>query len=141
MAGIDNWLDGLGDKDFSAQLVVLRAVTERTGIINEAQALQLRCWPFCVDPLLDKADATITTNEDGSLSKLLVYDWTGKGAKIDRHYKFRLKKLDEAIRFLLGKDWKLKVNLNGKVIYVTTRTGKSSRKPKRKTKRRPRTSK
>lgn len=41
------------------QLESLAALTKKTGAIHEAQALNLRLWPFSVDPELDRSQVQI----------------------------------------------------------------------------------
>lgn len=48
--------------DFLQQLMYLKGLTMRTGVIHEAQALQLRNWPLLV-PGVKKAETHIDTDQ------------------------------------------------------------------------------
>ena len=43
------------------QLIQLKAITERTGAIHEAQAMQLRMWPLLI-PQIQEAQVSVDTD-------------------------------------------------------------------------------
>jgi hypothetical protein len=92
---------------------MLREMTERTGCLHEAQVLQIRLWPFAVDPSLD------TTHADVDLEKRsLTYHWEAKNAStVDKNYRHRLNELSKSVDLLLGPSWAMDVRLNGVSIF------------------------
>ena len=128
--------------DWSAQLVMLRGMTRRFNILHEAQSLQLRLWPFVVDPSLDKTEAHVDIE-----GKMVNFIWIGSKKKIDAKYQYRLKTLDSNVKFLLGEDWSMSVVRDGVTIFPLdtnngTRNHRSRiRKPRVNKNRRPRTNK
>jgi hypothetical protein len=111
--------------DYTTQLLKLRVLTGTLGALHEAQVLQLRLWPFAVDPLiLDKGvEAKIDIN-----GKKISYLWKAKRSvnwKPDKLYLLRLKALKEAIKTMLGEDWSFTIKMNGKVIFFKRKDGKS----------------
>jgi len=119
--------------DWSAQLVMLRGMTKRLGVLHEAQCLQLRLWPFSIDPTLEKSEAKVDLE-----SKRVDFVWTGSTLKVNKKYQTRLKALKDNVKFLLGDDWSITVTLDGAAISLVDTNGKSSnrsrtskRKPKR----------
>jgi hypothetical protein len=116
--------------DWTAQLVMLRDMTRHFGTIHEAQVLQLRGWPFTVDPSLEKSEARVDIE-----GKKVEFVWTGSTMKIDKKYQFRLKTLGSNVKFLLGDDWEITVNSNGVTIFNSndkrTPGARSKRRDKR----------
>jgi len=109
------------------QLILLRDLFERTGALHEAQALQLRSWPFCVMPKIDKAEAVLDVSE-----KLVQYDWTGPPAKPPSKTSFQ--NLWKWVRTLLGDSWKLCVKYNGAPIFESGPAPELNVKPTKKRK-------
>jgi hypothetical protein len=112
---------------------MLRNLFQHFGSLHEAQVLQLRLWPFTVDPKLANSKAIL--NLEG---KVVEFRWGGGAKKIDKKYQERLQELDKNVKFLLGEDWTITVMLNGALIFPVQDTiGKTSNKrraskPKRK---------
>lgn len=109
---------------------MLRDLTQRMGIIHEAQALQIRNWPFAVDPEIDKAQAILDVE-----GKTLHYEWQAANRKAkwspDASYRKRLKALSGGVAFLLGPGWKMSVAVNGKSIFsMNEENGQQKRKPR-----------
>jgi hypothetical protein len=98
--------------DWSAQLVLLRGLTQRFGSLHSAQVLQLRLWPFVVDSSLDKTEAHVDIE-----GKFVNFIWIGSKKKIDAKYQYRLKTLDSNVKFLLGEDWSMSVVCDGVTIF------------------------
>jgi hypothetical protein len=106
--------------DWTAQLVMLRGMTERFGSLHEAQVLQLKLWPFAVDPGLVSSKANVDME-----GKLVEFLWEGGAAKRGPKYQARLKTLDGSVKFLLGDGWTTVVKLAGVPIYpVDTKNAK-----------------
>jgi hypothetical protein len=118
--------------DVTAQLVMLRDITRRFGAVHDAQALQIRAWPFVVDPSLKKSECAVDVE-----NKTAAFAWEGSSLKMDFKYKARLKQLDINMKFLFGDNWRISVKLDGASIFPLKDTnvkssGRSrSRKPKR----------
>ena len=123
--------------DWTAQLVMLRGMTQKLGVLHEAQALQLRLWPYTVDPSLDKSEAKVDLE-----AKVITFVWNGSTLKIDKKYKERLQTLSDNVKFLLGEGWLIEVVLDGITIFVSDTnvtkpsTRRRSIKPKRPNKKR-----
>lgn len=119
--------------DWTAQLVMLRGMTERFGSIHEAQALQLKLWPFTVDPMLVNTKAEIDME-----GKRIDFYWVSSyiRSSIDKKYKKRLKELESNVKFLLGADWTMTVHLNQTLIFpIDTKNGKARRQLRRRRRR------
>ena len=130
-----------GPLDWAAQLAMLRGMTQRFGSIHEAQALQLKLWPFTVDNTLENSNAAVDFE-----NKQVDFEWLGSAMKIDKKYQERLETLKCNVKFLLGDDWSMTVSSSGTAIFPldtndtksSNRRGsgnrkraKSKRKPKR----------
>jgi hypothetical protein len=120
-----------GPGDYTTQLLRLRSLTGHLGALHEAQVLQLRLWPFAVDPLLlDKGvKAQIDIN-----GKKIRYTWKAKRStkwKPDKAYLGRVKVLQEAIKTMLGEDWSFTINLNGKPILLKKGKWKTKKQNKK----------
>jgi len=110
--------------DWTAQLVMLRGMTERFQSLHEAQKLQLQLWPFVVDTSLANTKANVDME-----AKTVQFVWTGSSMKIGPKYNQRLKVLDDSVKFLLGNDWTVTVWRDGTLIYpVDTKNAKPGRK-------------
>lgn len=97
------------------RLVQLRLITEATGQICDEQALQLRLWPFRIDPRIDAAGVRADVHV---ASKSVAYAWTIADLdpewEPDAVYRQRVAYLPGWVRFLLGADWTVSVSLNGR---------------------------
>jgi hypothetical protein len=118
--------------DWTAQLVLLRGMTQKLGVIHEAQALQIRLWPYTVDPSLEKSEAKVDME-----ANRVEFVWTGSTFDIDKKYRKRLETLSDNVKFLLGEEWKISVTRDEELIFVSDTNVKQpssrsrSRKPKR----------
>lgn len=113
--------------DYTSQLLRLRSLTNRIGALHEAQALQLRLWPFTIDSDLDKAEARVDVE-----GRRIAWTWEAKHPpkwKPDRPYLFRLEELLKSVHLMLGDTWTVTIKVNGKTIFpVNKKNGKSKRK-------------
>lgn len=99
------------------QLIVLQDLTRRFGTIHEAQHLQIRMWPFAIDPGLKGSECQVSVED-----KTMVYiwldpdkpaSWKPKGAYLNR-----LRHLANTVkRVLFGPEWHFGVKMNGTTIY------------------------
>ncbi len=99
------------ETDLLDQLSVLREMTRRTGILHEAQILQLQWWPWVVIPHCK--DFQIEFSHD---NKILQYVIKTKG-KPPTKYKKRLEYLANWVKELLGHEYDCRIVENGKVIF------------------------
>lgn len=103
----------IGSAEGWAQLVMLRDLTARTGVIHEAQRQQLLYWPYVAAPHL--AGHTATYQHD---KRLLRYDFAvlpGKRPPAD--FKHRLEALGRSVHALLGEDCQVVVRCAGRTIF------------------------
>ena len=105
---------------------MLRDMTERLGILHEAQLLQLRLMPLAVDPGLTKSEAAVDIE-----GKSITYTWERPAWKPDKGYQTRLRALADAVELYFGPAWHLKIIQNGEVLTIPHKTTKQS-SPKRK---------
>jgi len=114
--------------DYTSQLLRLRALTNTTGALHEAQALQLRLWPFTIDSELDKAEAKVDIE-----GRRIKWTWEAKHSsrwKPDKQYLFRLQELKKSVQLMLGDTWSFTIKMNGRTIFPVgkNKNGKSRRK-------------
>jgi hypothetical protein len=118
--------------DWTAQLVLLRGMTQKLGVIHEAQALQIRLWPYTVDPSLEKSEAKVDME-----ANRVEFVWTGSALSMDKKYQKRLETLSDNVKFLLGEEWKISVTRDEELIFpngyknVEPANRSRNRKPKR----------
>jgi hypothetical protein len=120
--------------DWTAQLVMLRSMTERFGSLHEAQILQLKLWPFTVDPTLDSTKAEVDIE-----GKRVDFYWGSPCTKIniDSNYQKRIRELDNNVKFLLGGDWIMTIHLNQTLIFpLDTNNAKPKNNKRRNSKKR-----
>jgi len=95
----------LNNLNWTEQLVVLRDLTRRFETLHEAQVLQLKLWPYTVDPTIQSNQAGVDFE-----AKKVIFNWTGSKMKsYDKRYRKRLQELANNIKFLLGEDWCIEV--------------------------------
>ncbi|MDE2425727.1 MAG: hypothetical protein KGO96_07455 [Elusimicrobia bacterium] len=94
------------------ELIKLRDLTRRTGLLTEAQVNHLKYWPMIVDSCIVGCEAHF--NYDKSE---LEYQMKVKEKVLPKDFENRLKKLEEWSQFLLGNEYLIKVKVNGKLIF------------------------
>ena len=99
-------------QNWEEQLLTLRALTATTGVIHEAQVLQLKMWGGVAFAAYGKWEA----NLDGD-SKTVTYTLTRKKPLPKKNAAPAIAALDRSIHWLLGDDWGLKVKQSSKLIY------------------------
>jgi hypothetical protein len=113
-------------------LVLLRGMTKKLGILHEAQALQLRLWPYTVDPTIEKCESRVDMD-----ASRVEFVWFGPSVKLDAKYTKRLETLSDNVKFLLGEEWKISVTRDEELIFpngyknVEPANRSRNRKPKR----------
>lgn len=93
------------------QLMLLKAMTVRTGSIHEAQALQLKMWPMMIKGVY-LVEARIDT-EHQEVTMLCDAD----GFKMDKLNKRLVKEICSWTRKILWDKTKVVIKINGKAIF------------------------
>jgi hypothetical protein len=98
--------------DHEKQLILLRDLTARMGVIHEAQQLQLKMWPIVLFTHGQKFEERVDVN--GKEVDFIILQTKGK--KPDDMDK-RFEHLNDWTKWLLGDDWLIRVKLRDKVLY------------------------
>ena len=127
-----------------AQLMMLKEAIGSACYLHEAQANQLRGWPFHIDELIKHGKVDPETNKIvGSgvdLSpdfdkKQIVYHWNTTRPKSwspDATYILGILRLEKNIKWLLGEAWTVVVSVDGKPIFpVDTSRVQSTNTPRK----------
>lgn len=88
------------------QLLLLRDLTRRTGVLHEAQLLNLKLWPLVIFP---KASNSVIRIDPEKYTVEYTLTWKIKGKK-DADFKKRAKLLGKSVRWLLGDYWQVTVD-------------------------------
>lgn len=104
------------------QLMVLRAMTETTGVLHEAQILQLRYWPLAAFPHVSSVTIAYDTgrNHDGEDSGKRVMEFRVKvdpKKRAPKNIKKRFEVLDQSVKDLLGPTWTVRVKAGNKKLF------------------------
>jgi hypothetical protein len=109
------------------ELLALKALTETTGVIHEAQKFQLQCWAQLIFPHGDNIEIGIQlpwTEHEGTPAEIhhdiravefRVWKTAGKPPK---DLTKRLKALDGWVKRLLGDRFEVRAAVKGKVIFT-----------------------
>jgi hypothetical protein len=95
------------------QLMTLRAVLAITGVVHEAQMLQLKLWGTLA------FGHTTWTAEIDVEGKTVIYDIAK--AKHPKHLAQAVAALDRSVHWMLGDNWGLRVNEGSKRLYEGAR--------------------
>jgi hypothetical protein len=111
------------DTDVGSQLILLRGVTKLTGAIHEAQIEHLKHWPYALQQSgLNKFE--IKVDQEGNI---VYYELSVKG-KVSKN----LELLPNWVKWLLGDEWEIKINVNGKNYFDRNhQNGRKGRSAKR----------
>jgi len=109
------------EKDAWEQLIALRDLSNKTQTLHEAQVLQLRLWPILALPQAKETAGQVDLNWLSSSIQFSMFK--KRGLRAPKNQQDRLKKLDEAVKELLGSWWTVQVLLDKKVIYNGKATG------------------
>lgn len=93
--------------DWKEQLLFLRTMSERTGILHEAQLLQLKCYPKFV---FDGSTATIKIDQE---NKTVAYSISAPKTAATAA-KEGCAQIWEWVSFLLGPSWSMRVSITSK---------------------------
>lgn len=97
------------------QLMILRGMTKATGALHEAQVLQLKMYPMVM--------------LSNSVSSEFTFDWENRSVefkvqtkgKRDKDFDKRMDCLDKSVKTLLGDEYLVVVNINGKKKFTGAR--------------------
>ena len=99
--------------NFWEQLLILRATTERLGILHEAQCVQLRAWPIALFPHIIGCEAQVNI-ETKTINFKLQYN---KNLKPPTDVSKRYKLLDNSVKDMLGPAWLIKIKQDNEILY------------------------
>jgi hypothetical protein len=94
------------------QIAEMRLMTEATGRIHEAQAVQLRAWPIMVVPDALRSDVTIEMDEDGKRTVFVIFTM-----KDTMPTTAQWQMLAENFFWLLGTGWGFIGEVNGTKVF------------------------
>jgi len=97
----------------AAQVIQMRDMFRRTGVLYEVQMKNLTIWPYLAFPGVAKVEGGVDIKKRRVLYELKLE----KRKKLPSHMKARAQGLLESIHFLLGRDFELKVKHRGAVIF------------------------
>lgn len=112
----------MGDKaeEWAAQLMALRALTATTGVIHEAQKLNLQQWGALAFGHVGKWEARVDV-----ASKTVTYKFKRRGRR-PQDLAHLVAGLVRSVHWLLGLDWGVRVQENGKLIFEGERVSKNT---------------
>lgn len=99
------------EKELLDQLAVMRETTRRTGVLFEAQVLQLQNFPWVIFDNIDKLEVQFNHEQ-----KILQYVLKMENKKISKP-KDRFKYLCTWVKELLGYEYTCRIVINEKVVY------------------------
>jgi hypothetical protein len=117
-------------EELTAQLMQLRALTRMTGAIHEAQALQLKYWPLIALPHATRSEVSFEVTEKNTRT-VFIDVVTDPKVKPPKNLSRRLALLETNVKWLLGNDWRVLVNADGKRLFSGKRTAEPRPRPKR----------
>jgi hypothetical protein len=94
------------------QLLMLKAVTLRLGVLHEAQALQLKMWPLAALPFITKSVAKVDVE-----SRTVSFDCEAPSVRKTKKLTQGCTALESWVRFLLWDDSVVFVRINGKQVH------------------------
>jgi hypothetical protein len=97
--------------DFKDQLMMLRAMTIRTGSIHEAQALQLKMWPLLI-PNVVKAEAKVDAER-----KIVSFICESTSNRATKKVTNTCKHIAEWTKQLLWAETTVTIKINDKLIF------------------------
>lgn len=114
-------------RSWEAQLTALKGMTAGTGVLHEAQMLQLKTWGGLAFSGMGKWEANIDV--DG---KRVSYDIQSK-KKIPKNLPGLIAALHRSVKWLLGDSWELEVSQGPNLLYDGSLVSKENAKRKSRT--------
>ena len=102
----------LANASHEEQLLLLRDMTARMGVIHDAQMLQLKMWPLVLFDNVKKCEEHV--NIEQKVLEFHILQTKGKYA-VDREKRFE--HLVDWSKWLLGHDWIVRIKERGKLLY------------------------
>ncbi|NBT57436.1 hypothetical protein EBT16_01505 [bacterium] len=96
------------------QLMLLRDLTKRTGVLHEIQVTNLKLWPMIAFTHAQTSEFTWDVDKHN-----VTFSLTTKGAS-PKSMRARFDWLDQSVKALLGPEWGITVNMNGKEKFSST---------------------
>lgn len=93
-----------GELTTKEQLIMLRDLTNRTGVLHEAQVMQLKYWFFMLYPEVSKFEIIFDPEQS-----VLIYKVLSVKKEEDYRNNSNFNQLNEYIKFLLGARYILRV--------------------------------
>lgn len=98
--------------DHEKQLLLLRDLTARMGVMHEAQQLQLKMWPIVLFTHGQKFEEKVNI-QDKEVDFIILQTKGKQPADMEK----RFTALNDWTKWLLGDDWLIRVKLRDKLIY------------------------
>lgn len=93
------------------QLMMMREMTRRTGIMHESQMLQLKIWPRVLFQDSSKAEVSIDMVERSMYFRIAV---DGSKSTAANGRKSAAERLDSFVKAMMGDEWHVEVAVKGK---------------------------
>lgn len=94
------------------QLLMLKAVTLRLGVLHEAQALQLKLWPLAALPSITKSVAKVDVE-----SKTVFFECEASSLRATKKLAQGCAALESWVRFMLWDDTTVFIKINGRQVH------------------------
>ena len=94
------------------QIMALRDMTRRTGVLHEIQALNLSNWAKLAIPQMDYKKFTIEFP-----NTTVEFAFKGDPAHEPKNMAARYRALLVAVQWLLGADWRVRVKHGAKIVF------------------------
>lgn len=101
----------IADPSQEEQLLMLKDLTARMGVLHEAQVFQLKMWPLVLFTHARKCEERV--NIDGKEIDFVILQTKGK---VPEDMEARMNALVDWTKWLLGDDWMVKVKLREKTL-------------------------
>lgn len=102
---------GNGGEDTWQQLMVLRGMTQTTGILHDAQIFQLKMWSMVFSPHVQSCELRI-----GPEKREIEFHLKTKG-KAPGDFKDRCQMLVQWVQNLLGPEWLVRIKAKDKLLH------------------------
>ena len=112
MSGFEGWYPMTATLE--EQLQLLKGMTVRTGMIHEAQALQLKSWPMLI-PNVTKAEARVDTE-----LQTVTFVCESKGLRPSKKAKLMYQNIATWVRNILWNETRIVIQINGKQVFDTS---------------------
>lgn len=101
----------IADASHEEQLILLREWTAKMGVLHDAQVLQIKMWPLTLFTHAKKCEEQV--NIEGKELNYVIVQTKGAAPK---DIKKRYEALIDWTKWLLGKDWTVRIKLRDKLV-------------------------